>query len=110
MLTAYSYLRFSSPQQSTGDSIRRQTAARDKWLAEHSDVRLDASLVMTDAGRSGYKRKDWDAYALAAFVEAIRACYEPGSSTSKVKAMTRVSMSPVNATQCHPASTSAVRS
>ena len=27
---------------------------------------------MTDAGRSGYKRKDWDAYALAAFVEAIK--------------------------------------
>lgn len=72
MQTAYSYLRFSSPQQATGDSIRRQTAARDKWLAKHPDVHLDASLVMTDAGRSGYRRKDWDAYALAAFVEAIK--------------------------------------
>jgi DNA invertase Pin-like site-specific DNA recombinase len=72
MPTAYSYLRFSSPQQATGDSIRRQTTARDKWLAEHPDAHLDTSLVMTDAGRSGYKRKDWDAYALAAFVEAIK--------------------------------------
>lgn len=72
MPTAYSYLRFSSPQQATGDSIRRQTVARDKWLADHPGVTLDASLVMTDAGRSGYRRKDWDAYALAAFVEAIK--------------------------------------
>ena len=79
MPTAYSYLRFSSPQQATGDSIRRQTAARDKWLAGHPDVHLDASLVMTDAGRSGYKRKDWDTYALAEFVKHVRSGrVEPG--------------------------------
>jgi hypothetical protein len=32
---AYSYLRFSSPKQAAGDSIRRQTAAREAWLAAH---------------------------------------------------------------------------
>jgi hypothetical protein len=62
---AYSYLRFSSPQQATGDSIRRQTDNRENWLAAHPTVSLDTSLKMTDAGRSRFRRKNWDTYALA---------------------------------------------
>jgi len=65
MPLAYSYLRFSSPQQATGDSIRRQTEAREKWLAENPGVALDTALKMTDAGRSGYRRRNWDTYARA---------------------------------------------
>jgi DNA invertase Pin-like site-specific DNA recombinase len=77
---AYSYLRFSSPQQSAGDSIRRQTEAREDWLAAHPDVRLDQSLVMTDAGRSAFRREGWDTYALARFVDCIKAGrVRPGS-------------------------------
>jgi DNA invertase Pin-like site-specific DNA recombinase len=72
MPLAYSYLRFSSPQQATGDSLRRQTKARQDWLAAHPEVELDRSLVMTDAGRSAFKRKGWDTYALARFVECIK--------------------------------------
>ena len=53
MPLAYSYLRFSSPQQAAGDSIRRQTQSREAWLAVHPAVKLDTSLMMTDAGRSG---------------------------------------------------------
>jgi DNA invertase Pin-like site-specific DNA recombinase len=68
----FSYLRYSSPQQETGDSVRRQTEARERWLAGHPDARLDTSLVMTDAGRSAYKRKDWDTYALAQFIAHIK--------------------------------------
>jgi DNA invertase Pin-like site-specific DNA recombinase len=72
MSVAYSYLRFSSPQQATGDSIRRQTEARERWLQAHPNVPLDTSLVMTDAGRSGWDRKDsWDTYALAQFKQHI---------------------------------------
>ncbi len=73
MPLAYSYLRFSSPEQAKGDSLRRQTAARDHWLSAHPDVKLDTALVMTDAGRSGFSRKDWPTYALAQFVEHIKA-------------------------------------
>ena len=80
MPAAYSYLRFSSPQHATGDSIRRQTQARDTWLAAHPDVKLDASLVMTDAGRSGYNRKDWDTYALAQFVTHVKSGRVPKGS------------------------------
>jgi DNA invertase Pin-like site-specific DNA recombinase len=73
MPAAYSYLRFSSPQQAAGDSIRRQTQNREAWLGVHPDVWLDTSLVMTDAGRSAFRRKDWDTYALARFVDCIKA-------------------------------------
>ena len=80
MPPAYSYLRFSSPQQAAGDSVRRQTAAREAWLAAHPGVQLDQSLVMTDTGRSAFKRDDWDTYALARFVDHIKARrVEPGS-------------------------------
>lgn len=72
MAWAYSYLRFSSPQQATGDSIRRQIQSREAWLGAHPGVRLDQSLVMTDAGRSAFRRTNWDTYALARFVECIR--------------------------------------
>src|SRR5262245_53933769 len=80
MPLAYSYLRFSSPQQAEGDTLRRQTEARERWLAEHPDVSLDRSLAMTDAGRPAFKRKNWDTYALAQFVARIKArLVEPGS-------------------------------
>jgi DNA invertase Pin-like site-specific DNA recombinase len=72
MPTAYSYLRFSSPQQATGDSIRRQTQTRDAWLTDHPKVKLDTSLTLVDAGRSGFRRKNWDTYALAQFVKLIK--------------------------------------
>ncbi|HZY87388.1 MAG TPA: hypothetical protein VFE78_21305, partial [Gemmataceae bacterium] len=67
---AYSYLRFSSPAQAEGDSVRRQTAMRDAWLKRNPAVRLDTSLTMVDAGVSGYRganRKD-KKHALGAFL------------------------------------------
>lgn len=73
---AYSYLRFSRPEQATGDSLRRQTAAREKWLAEHPAVRLNTSLEMADLGTSGFRgehRSDPDRHALAEFVALFRA-------------------------------------
>jgi hypothetical protein len=57
---ADSYLRFSPSIQAAGDNIRRQTAAREAWLAAHPRVRLDTSLVLEDRGRSAFRRTDWD--------------------------------------------------
>jgi DNA invertase Pin-like site-specific DNA recombinase len=76
---AFSYLRFSDPRQSAGDSVRRQTADRDEWLADHPDVILDQTLEMSDRGRSAFRRKNWDTYALAQFVKLIGGRVEPGS-------------------------------
>src|SRR5689334_14203980 len=70
---AYSYLRYSTAEQGRGDSARRQTEARDKWLSAHPGVPLDTSLRLADRGRSAFKRKNWDAYALAEFVKLVEA-------------------------------------
>jgi DNA invertase Pin-like site-specific DNA recombinase len=72
--TAYSYLRFSSPEQAKGDSIRRQEELRDAWLARTGAV-LDTSLSLRDEGVSGFTgrhRENEDRHALAAFMELVR--------------------------------------
>jgi DNA invertase Pin-like site-specific DNA recombinase len=71
---AYSYLRFSHPSQSDGDSIRRQTELRDGWIARNG-VTLDTSMTLEDKGVSGYTgehRNNPDRYALASFVGLVR--------------------------------------
>jgi DNA invertase Pin-like site-specific DNA recombinase len=69
---AFSYIRFSDPKQRDGNSVRRQTEARERWLADHPGVPLDTSLKLTDRGKSGFRRKNWDSYALARFVEHVK--------------------------------------
>jgi len=32
---AYSYVRFSSPEQATGDSLRRQTELSEQYASQH---------------------------------------------------------------------------
>jgi DNA invertase Pin-like site-specific DNA recombinase len=88
---ADSHLRFSSPQQATGDSIRRQTQAREAWLAAHPTVELDKRLVMTDPGRSAFKRTDWDTYALARFVDHIKSGQVKAGSYLLVENLDRLS-------------------
>src|SRR3954453_3798890 len=71
---AYSYVRFSSPEQAKGDSLRRQTELRDGWLTRNA-VRLDASLTLEDKGVSGFTgehRGNPDRHALAAFVDLVK--------------------------------------
>ncbi|MBA4188932.1 MAG: hypothetical protein C0467_13125 [Planctomycetaceae bacterium] len=75
MPTAYSYLRFSKPEQAEGDTLRRQIANRESWLKSHPQIPLDTTLEMTDAGLSGYDRDDWDAYALAGFLRKAESGY-----------------------------------
>lgn len=49
MAHAYSYVRFSSPEQAKGDSVRRQVEAAERYAQSHG-LRLDDRL--TDAGLS----------------------------------------------------------
>ena len=49
MKVAYSYIRFSTPEQMKGDSLRRQLEASRKYAAEH-DLVLDDTL--RDLGKS----------------------------------------------------------
>jgi DNA invertase Pin-like site-specific DNA recombinase len=71
---AYSYIRFSHPEQAKGDSLRRQTELRDAWLARNK-VKLDASLTLEDHGVSGFTgehRGNPDRHALAAFLALVK--------------------------------------
>src|SRR5262249_27184523 len=77
---AYSYLRFSHPSQSKGDSIRRQIELRDAWLQRNPNVTLDTTLRLDDRGKSAYKRINPDRYALTEFLKRVEAGeVQPGS-------------------------------
>src|SRR5262249_7023038 len=69
--TAYSYIRFSTPEQMKGDSLRRQTQAAADWCRRHNVI-LDKSTTLHDLGKSAFSgehRKNPDRYALAAFLQ-----------------------------------------
>jgi DNA invertase Pin-like site-specific DNA recombinase len=70
---AYSYVRFSTPEQRLGDSLRRQTEATAAWC-QRNGVRLDTSLTLRDLGVSAFKgrhRQNPDKHALAAFLKLV---------------------------------------
>ena len=70
---AYSYLRYSSPQQGDGDSVRRQTAAAAAWCKRHPNVRLDLDKRMEDRGYSASDGSHIEKGALGQFLAAVAA-------------------------------------
>jgi len=67
---AYSYIRFSTPQQLKGDSLRRQLEASRAYAKQH-DLVLDESL--RDIGVSAFKGKNATEGALKKFIELVEA-------------------------------------
>jgi len=67
---AYSYIRFSSPQQLKGDSLRRQLEASRAYAEAHNMI-LDDSL--RDIGVSAFKGKNATEGALKKFIELVEA-------------------------------------
>lgn len=57
MAKAYSYTRFSTPEQAKGDSRRRQTALAREY-AERNGLDLDETLTYHDAGVSAFRGKN----------------------------------------------------
>jgi DNA invertase Pin-like site-specific DNA recombinase len=77
MKKAISYIRFSSPEQKKGDSLRRQTEATERWCKENGYI-LDDSL--TDEGLSAYHGVHKSKGDLGKFIEAIKkGKIEPGT-------------------------------
>ncbi|HCH1592808.1 TPA: recombinase family protein [Vibrio parahaemolyticus] len=70
MKLAYSYVRFSSPEQAKGDSLRRQVS-RAKEYCESNGLEL-ADLRLHDLGKSAYKGEHVHSGALGAFIEAVK--------------------------------------
>lgn len=90
---AYSYIRFSHPDQARGDSLRRQVALRDAWLARNNVI-LDTSLTLEDKGISGFTgehRKNPDRHGLAAFLQAVERGRIPRGSYLIVESLDRLS-------------------
>ena len=51
---AYSYTRWSTPEQSLGDSARRQIELAKRYAGKHGLV-LDDTLRLSDEGVSGFR-------------------------------------------------------
>ncbi len=85
---AYSYIRFSTPQQIKGDSLRRQLAKSEKFAAEHG-LSLDSSL--RDMGLSAFKGVHRHKGALASFLARIQAGEIPRGSYLIVENLDRLS-------------------
>lgn len=78
-MKAYSYLRFSTPEQLKGDSTRRQLERTKKWAEEHG-LELDDKLTYEDMGVSGFRGQNVATGALSVFLEALgRGDIEKGS-------------------------------
>ncbi len=73
MPKAYSYVRFSTPEQEHGDSYRRQTEKANKFIKDNSGLELvlDDSFKLYDKGVSAYKGKNAIEGKLGAFLKAV---------------------------------------
>jgi DNA invertase Pin-like site-specific DNA recombinase len=67
---AYSYLRFSTPEQMRGDSFRRQTEAAQTYADRHG-LDLDDELTFRDLGVSAFRGTNVIEGALGQFIEAV---------------------------------------
>src|SRR6516225_502903 len=65
---AYSYIRFSTPEQAKGHSLQRQAEAAQAWAAQHK-VKLDDELTFEDRGVSGFTGANRETGALGVFLE-----------------------------------------
>jgi len=87
---AYSYIRFSTPEQATGDSLKRQVEASQKYCEEKGYV-LDNSLKLTDRGLSAYKGTHRTKGALGKFLKLVEDGQIPPGSILIVENFDRLS-------------------
>ncbi|MET3725859.1 recombinase family protein [Sphingomonas trueperi] len=94
---AYSYIRFSTPEQGKGDSFRRQHELAKRYAQQHG-LELDETLTFHDVGRSGYRGANYKAGRLAVFLEAVTAGHVEPGSVLLVEQLDRISrMDPLDA-------------
>ena len=87
---AYSYLRFSTPEQAKGDSRRRQTQLAEDY-ARKNGLLLDKSLNFRDLGVSAFRGKDSKQGGLRAFLDAVQHGIVPPNSLLLVESLDRLS-------------------
>lgn len=87
---AYSYTRFSTPEQARGDSARRQLAAAEDYARRHNLV-LDDSLTFRDSGVSGFRGRNLQDGRLGDFLELVEKGAIPQGSYLLVENLDRIS-------------------
>lgn len=98
MPIAYSYKRFSSDQQSQGDSLRRQTELARRYIDENRELGLilDTALNLTDLGVSAFKGDNMTTGALGTFLDAVYQGHIPKGSYLLIEAFDRFSRQQAN--------------
>jgi DNA invertase Pin-like site-specific DNA recombinase len=89
MQTAFSYVRFSHPDQRKGDSLRRQTEAADIY-AKKRGMTLNHSLK-PDLGISAYRGRNRKVGNLAAFLRKVETGEVPPGSALILESLDRLS-------------------
>ncbi len=92
--TAYSYVRFSTPRQQHGDSLRRQTEATESYCAANG-LTLDRTLNLKDLGVSAYHGKNAAAGKLGKFITAVESGKVQPGATLVVESIDRLSRAEV---------------
>jgi DNA invertase Pin-like site-specific DNA recombinase len=90
MRRAISYLRFSSPEQAKGDSLRRQLKLTEALAKKHGWI-LDEGLTLRDLGVSAFKGANAKDGALKLFLESVSAGWVPKGSVLVVESLDRIS-------------------
>lgn len=94
MPVAYSYVRFSSPRQQHGASLKRQLEAAAAYAHQHGLVLNESSFK--DLGVSAFKSKNAEAQ-LGAFIEAVKTKKIASGSYLLVESIDRLSRDDVEA-------------
>jgi DNA invertase Pin-like site-specific DNA recombinase len=76
---AYSYIRFSTPEQAKGDSLRRQTERAHAYAETHG-LELDTELRLEDLGVSAFRSVHAKTGALSGFLKAVKDGLVPAGS------------------------------
>ncbi|GMB80942.1 hypothetical protein NN6n1_17250 [Shinella zoogloeoides] len=87
---AYSYVRFSTPEQMRGDSFRRQTEAAARYAATHG-LDLDETFSFHDLGVSAFHGRNRAEGMLGEFLTFVRSGDIPAGSYLLVENLDRVS-------------------
>lgn len=87
---AYSYLRFSSPEQAKGDSFRRQFELASRY-ATANNLNLDESLSFHDLGVSAYRGANSETGQLGSLLEAVKTKLIPPGAVILVESLDRIS-------------------
>ncbi len=87
---AYSYIRFSSPEQAKGDSLQRQMELAEQY-AESYGLELDTELTFRDLGVSAYRGLNVETGELRTFLKAVGDGIVKPGSVLLVESLDRIS-------------------